>query len=151
LALCGSPPARSIRSYLPPRRRSCGSPCNGNSTPPSASSMSDGLHSLPLRRTVLRRHQHSGRADAALSRTMIEEGLLQDRQGSVGSQTFDRLDPSTRHLPHRHQAGADLPASSRTVQAPQSPASQPILVPVRPRSSRSAAARRATGAPSHSA
>ena len=41
--------------------------------------------------------------------------------------------------------------SSRTVQAPQSPASQPTLVPVRPRSSRSAAARRVTGAPSHSA
>ena len=41
--------------------------------------------------------------------------------------------------------------SSRTVQAPQSPASQPTLVPVRPRSSRSAAASRVTGAPSHSA
>ena len=38
--------------------------------------------------------------------------------------------------------------SSSTVQAPQSPASQPTLVPVRPRSSRSAAARRVTGGPS---
>ncbi len=37
--------------------------------------------------------------------------------------------------------------SSSTVQAPQSPASQPTLVPVRPRSSRNADASRVTGGP----
>ena len=60
---------------------------------------------------VLRRHQHAGRADAALRRAMIEKRLLQRRERAVGvGQALDRLDRPAVHLAHRHQAGADLPA-----------------------------------------
>ena len=60
--------------------------------------------------------------------------------------TVSTARPATWPIATR-QAQTCRPSSS-TVQAPQSPASQPTLVPVRPRSSRSAAASRVTGGPS---
>ena len=92
-----------------------------------------------------RRHQHAGRADAALGGAVAQEGGLQART-AVG-----RPSPSTvvtrrppRWRPAVRQAQTGLPSSS-TVQAPQSPASQPTLVPVRPSSSRSTSASRRAG------
>ena len=72
---------------------------------------------------------------------------LQRRDGvpSAG-QPFDRRRPAAVALAERRR-GRRRPARRRgsTVQAPQSPASQPTLVPVRPRSSRSTSASRASG------
>ena len=79
--------------------------------------------------------QHAGRADTALSSAMMMEGLLQPRQSAIGK-AFDGLNRAALDLPHGRKAGAHGLASS-TVQAPQSPASQPTLVPVSRRSSRS--------------
>ena len=59
---------------------------------------------------ILRRHQHARRADAALRRAMVEEGLLQRRERAVRRKALDRLDRAAGHLAHRDQAGADLPA-----------------------------------------
>ena len=57
------------------------------------------------------RHEHPGRADAALRRAVGEEGRLEIACGSVGPrEAFDRRDPSPGNLPERHQARVDLPA-----------------------------------------
>ena len=68
---------------------------------------------LPARRLaiaqhVLCRHQHAGRADAALRRAMFEERFLQRRQSAIRREALNRLDPSAGYLAHRDQARADL-------------------------------------------
>ena len=56
------------------------------------------------------RHQHAGRADAALSGTVGEERLLQSGEGAVVcSQAFNRFDGAALDLAHCNQAGTDLP------------------------------------------
>ncbi|OWK20273.1 hypothetical protein AJ88_32395 [Mesorhizobium amorphae CCBAU 01583] len=90
------------------------------------------------------RDQQAGRADAALRRAMIEERGLQRRQFSVG-QAFDRdIAAPAADAAGIRQAQTGSPSTS-TVQAPQSPASQPTLVPVSRKSSRSTEERRRTG------
>ncbi len=89
-------------------------------------------------------HQHARRADAALRRPVAQEGGLQVGLG-VGPQPLDGGDlglAARAAVVRQAQTGAPF---SRTVQAPQSPASQPTLVPRRPRSSRSTSRRRRPG------
>ena len=54
-----------------------------------------------------RRQQHAGRADAALGRTVGEEGLLQRPQSG---RVLDRGHPPPGRLAQRDQTGADLAA-----------------------------------------
>ena len=95
----------------------------------------------------LRAHQHAGRAGAALRRPVGDEGALQHREaaGLLG-QALDRRHRAWRaQLPRATMQAHTASPSTSTVQAPQSPAWQPILVPVRPRSSRSTSERRREG------
>ena len=57
---------------------------------------------------VRRRHQHARRADAALGRAMIEEGLLQGRHAGQIREPFDRGDRLAGELSAGHQTGAEL-------------------------------------------
>ena len=96
-----------------------------------------------------RRHEHAGRADAALGAAGHEERMLQGvevrgRRGAAGwlagwapgrgpRPSGSRV-PATWQIGTRHEStGAP---STRTVQAPHSPSPQPSFVPVRLRSSR---------------
>ena len=80
------------------------------------------------------------------------------RRRAAGSRARrpDRRGPSTvvtarpSHWPTATMQAQTCSASSSTVQAPQSPAWQPILVPVRPSSSRSASESRRDGSPTSS-
>ena len=87
-----------------------------------------------------RRHDLPGRAVAALEGVVIDEGLLHRMQLAVLRETFDRRDhfaiPATATASVRHD-NTRRP-SSRTVQAPHWPWSQPFFAPVRPTCSRSA-------------
>ena len=157
----------------PRRSRAPTAPCLGRQrTPPASAAASTASDDLPVagaaaqhaasasstsarpgRATraeqVGRRHQHPRRADPALRRAVRQERLAQ-RGRTAGPPPAPR--PSSRRRPApgraaRRQAQTCSPSSS-TVQAPQSPALQPTLVPVRPRSSRSTSASRRNGAAS---
>ena len=82
------------------------------------------------------RHQHARRAVAALQRVAVEEGLLQVAHCARLGQAFDGLDRLAVGLHRQHQAAAHDGAVQRTVQAPQTPCSQPRCEPVRSSSSR---------------
>ncbi len=58
---------------------------------------------------IARRHQHAGRADAALGRAMGEEGFLEIVEVAVG-ESLDRFDGAALDLTHGHETAADLPA-----------------------------------------
>jgi hypothetical protein len=58
----------------------------------------------------LGRHQHAGRADAALGGAVRMEGILQGAELAVLGQALDGDDRATGDLRHRHEAGADLAA-----------------------------------------
>ncbi len=132
-------PASGERGRSPsPPRRSSRSRCSGRARrrahPRPAAAIGERL----AREQIGRRHQHAGRADAALGRAVVEEGAAQ----ALGQRRRGRA--LRRCRPSRHRACAvgtrqaqTCAPSSSTVQAPQSPASQPILVPVRPSRSRS--------------
>ena len=98
----------------------------------------------------LRRHEHAGRAEAALQRVLLDERALQrvQRRPSASPSTVRTSRPSTSAASTR-QEFTSRPSSS-TLQAPQLPSLQPSLAPVRPRASRKrleqarAAARRGT-------
>ena len=78
------------------------------------------------------RDQKARRADAALRGAMAQEGGLQRREGTV-RHSFDGADRFPPRLLRQRERGRRrrLRRSISTVQAPQSPASQPILVPGR--------------------
>ena len=94
-------------------------------------------------------HEHPRRADAALGGPGLQEGSLEGaqrveltsavagvaRRAAPASPSTVRTSPPAAWAIGTRQAHTWRP-SSRTVQAPQSPASQPTFVPVRPRSSR---------------
>ncbi len=62
------------------------------------------------RQQIARRHQHAGRADAALRRAVALKGALQRAQAAVLGEALDGHDPAALDLAQRHQAGADLGA-----------------------------------------
>ena len=82
-------------------------------------------------------HDHAGRAEAALKPLRLQEGLLHRMQLAVLGQAFDRGDGATLGAIGR-ETGTNAPGRRRpcTVQAPQSPASQPFLTPKQPSSRR---------------
>ncbi len=60
------------------------------------------------REEIARRHQHAGRADAALRGAVAMEGELQRVEGTALGQALDRDDLAARRLPGGHEAGANL-------------------------------------------
>ena len=77
----------------------------------------------------------------------VAEGLLERVQAVGRREALDRGRPRGRRpAPRSSRHAAHAPPSTSTVQAPQTPCSQPTCVPVRPRSSRmkSASERRAS-------
>ena len=71
------------------------------------------LHSGTIWRRIAgqqihRRHDHAGRADAALCRAVTGETLLQSDAKSALANTLDGLDALARDLRDRHQTGAGL-------------------------------------------
>ena len=99
------------------------------------------------REKVGRGHQHAGRADAALGGAVVEERAAQALASRRRGRHLRRCRPAAPSAcaAGTRQAQTCAPSSS-TVQAPQSPASQPILVPVRPSSSRRRSASVSNGA-----
>ena len=128
------------------RRRSCGSRCSGRARPRARPSpgASEGLGRHAQQGG--RRHQHARRADAAL-RARRAAGT----PAAAAAISADASSPSrvSTCRPWRRprgimQALTGSP-SSNTVHAPQSPASHPTFVPVRPRSSRTTSLSRRDG------
>ena len=77
--------------------------------------------------------QDPGRAEAALERVVALEGLLQRREHRVAGERLDGLDLGRRPpAPRAGSSARTATPSSRTVQAPQTPCSQPTCVPVSP-------------------
>jgi hypothetical protein len=71
------------------------------------------------------------RAEAALQRVMLAEGFLQRRQVGVVGQALDGGDRRAFGLHARMRQERTASPSTSTVQAPQTPCSQPMWVPVR--------------------
>jgi hypothetical protein len=84
-------------------------------------------------------HQHARRADAALGRAVGDESAQRRARRRRDAPTVVTERPSHWPTPTMHEHTC---RRQGTVRAPQSPAWQPILVPVRPSSSRKASARR---------
>ena len=82
---------------------------------------------------VGRGHQHAGRAEAALQRVMLVERFLQRvhlPRALPSPSTVSTRQPSACTANIRQER--TLSPSTSTVQAPQTPCSQPTWVPVRP-------------------
>ena len=113
------------------RRRCCGSRCSGKDCPSARAAD-------PARCLIegSGRHDHAGGAEAALECLRIEKGLLHRVQLAVSREPLDGRDlvPAARKAGIRQEWNG-LP-SSQTVQAPQSPGSQPFLTPKKPCSRR---------------
>ena len=96
-------------------------------------------------------HQHAGRADPALG-AAAARGTRPGAAASVPSVAGEALDRGDLAAVRLADAGrgrrTTCSPSSRTVHAPQSPASQPTFVPVSPRSSRRTSTRRRIGSTS---
>ena len=95
---------------------------------------------------IVSRHEHARRADAALRRAVAQERRLQGEIPSPFASPSTVITSRPATWPTGVMQAQTCSPSSSTVQAPQSPASQPIFVPVRPSSSRKASARQASGA-----
>ena len=124
--------AAPVRRRPAPPRRSCGSRCSGRARRRARPRPRRSLGLAVARSEVVRRHQHARRADAALGRAMVEERrAAAQRRVALLRQALDRRRSCDRRpaRPATRQEQTCRPSSS-TVQAPQSPASQPILVPV---------------------
>ena len=125
----------------PPRRSGCswrsGTGCRSSAARTSAARRLR-VSAVEQRRA---RHQLARRAEPALRCVVIDERLLQVRQAAVRARA-PRRSRSTGRAPRRPAGCTSRPGfpSISTVHAPHSPRSQPILVPVSPRWSRSTSA-----------
>ena len=118
-----------------PPRRCRRSPCSGRRCRRGARGSRPRSGSGILVEQRLGREQHARRAEPALQAVALAERLLdrvQARRSSASPSTVSTSAPSACTASMRHDS-AGRPSTS-TVQAPQTPCSQPTCVPVRPSS-----------------